>query len=269
MTDNNRELNLNEASSRFLGSLPPEKITTSQQAIYQFVRWFGRERLMGRITPDEVAKYANKIPPSVSEYRKKLELAKAFLSYARKEGWIKKNLAVHIKIKKGKTRQKENTGRKAAAAISLTRTGYDSMEKELSELKSQKPSVIEEVRRAAEDKDFRENAPLHAAKERLGHLEGKIIELQETLKIATVIGGKTEITHKVCVGNMVKLVDLSSGEELKYIIVGPREANATKGKVSNASPIGRAVIGRVIGDVIEIEVPAGRLCYRVEKVERN
>lgn len=268
MTDSNRELNLNEASSRFLGSLPSEKVTTSQQAIYQFVRWFGRERLMGRITPDEVAKYAKKIPPSGAEYRKKLELAKAFLSYARKKGWIEKNLAVHIKIKKGKTWQKENSGRKAAATISLTRAGYDSMEKELSELKSQKPSVIEEIRRAAEDKDFRENAPLHAAKERLGHLEGKIIELQETLKIATVIGEKTGVAHKVCTGDMVVLVDMSSGEELEYTIVGPREANAVKGKISNASPIGRAVVGRGIGDVIKIEAPAGRLSYQVKKVER-
>lgn len=268
MTDSNRELNLNEASSRFLGSLPPEKVTTSQQAIYQFVRWFGRERLMDRITPDEVAKYAKKIPPSGTEYRKKLELAKAFLSYARKKGWIEKNLAVHIKIKKGKTRKKDDNGRKAAETISLTRAGYDSMEKELSELKSQKPSVIEEIRRAAEDKDFRENAPLHAAKERLGHLEGKIIELQETLKIATVIGEKTGVAHKVCTGDMVVLVDMSSGEELEYTIVGPREANAVKGKISNASPIGRAVVGREIGDVIKIEAPAGRLSYQVKKVER-
>lgn len=268
MTDSNRELNLNEASSRFLGSLPPEKVTTSQQAIYQFVRWFGRERLMDRITPDEVAKYAKKISPSGTEYRKKLELAKAFLSYARKKGWIEKNLAVHIKIKKGKTRKKDDNGRKAAETISLTRAGYDSMEKELSELKSQKPSVIEEIRRAAEDKDFRENAPLHAAKERLGHLEGKIIELQETLKIATVIGEKTGVAHKVCTGDMVVLVDMSSGEELEYTIVGPREANAVKGKISNASPIGRAVVGREIGDVIKIEAPAGRLSYQVKKVER-
>jgi len=124
------------------------------------------------------------------------------------------------------------------------------------------------AKRAAEDKDFRENAPLHAAKERLGHLEGKIIELQETLKIATVIGEKTGVSHKVCTGDMVVLVDMSSGEELEYTIVGPREANAAKGKISNASPIGRAVVGRGIGDVIKIEAPAGRLSYQVKKVER-
>ncbi|MFH1662396.1 MAG: GreA/GreB family elongation factor [Chloroflexota bacterium] len=269
MTDNNGELTLNEAASRFLGSLPPEKAGISQQAIYKFVRWFGRERLMNRIVADEVAKYTKKMPSSVAEYKNNLELVKSFLIYARKEGWIKKNLAVYIKIKKEKAWQKENGGRKAISEIPLTRAGYDSMERALSEFKSQKPFVIEEVRRAAEDKDFRENAPLDAAKERLGHLEGKIRELEETLKIATIIDGKTEIAYKVCTGESIILIDLSSGEELKLTIVNPREVNAAEGKVSNASPIGRTVVGQGVGDVVEIEAPAGRLRYRVEKIERR
>ncbi len=90
MTDNNGELSLNEAASRFLGSLPSEEAGISQQAIYQFVRWFGRERLMDSIAADEVAKYAQRMSPSVAEYQKKLKLAKAFLAYARKKGGLRK-----------------------------------------------------------------------------------------------------------------------------------------------------------------------------------
>ncbi len=269
MPDSKKELSLNEAASSFLTTLPPEEVAISQQVIYQFVRWFGRQRLMHNIAADEVAKYAKQIPLSVVEYKKKLDLVKAFLAYARKEGWIKKNLAIHIKTKKEKPRLKESAGRKAVAAVSLTREGYDSMKKELSQLKSERPQIIEEIKRAAEDKDFKENAPLDAAREMLGHLEGRIMELEEIFKSATVITNKTAVMHKVCIGDRVVLIDLSCGEELKYTIVSPREVNPAEGKISNASPIGRTVVGRGAGDVIEIEAPAGRLSYRVERVERG
>lgn len=269
MPDSKKGLSLNEAASYFLATLPLEEVAIGQQVIYQFVRWFGRQRPMHSIAVDEVAKYAQQMPSSVVEYKIKLDLVKAFLAYARKEGWIKKNLAIHIKIKKEKPRLKANAGRKAVAATSLTREGYDSMKKELSQLKSQRPRIVEEIKKAAEDKDFRENAPLNAARERLSHLEGRIIELEETFKSATVITDKTAVMHKVCIGDRVVLIDLSCGEELKYTIVSPREVNPAKGKISNASPIGRTAIGRGAGDIIEIEVPAGRLRYRVERVERG
>ena len=268
MPDSAKGLSLNEAAGYFLVTLPSEEVAIGQQVIYQFVRWFGRNRLMNSIAADEVAKYAQQIPPSVVEYKRKLDLVKVFLIYARKEGWIKKNLAMHVKIKKEKLNPEAKTERKAAA-VSLTRAGYDSIKEELSQLKSQRPRIVEEIKKAAEDKDFRENAPLDAAKERLGHLEGRIIELEETLKSATIITDKKEVIHKVSTGDRVVLVDLSCGEEFKYTIVSPREVNPAEGKISNASPIGRTVIGKGAGDIIEIEVPAGRLRCRVERVNRG
>ncbi|UCG54164.1 MAG: transcription elongation factor GreA [Dehalococcoidia bacterium] len=267
MTDNNKELNLSVAASRFLSSLPSEESNASQQAVNQFVRWFGRERLLNNITADEVAKYAQRMPLSVADYNKKLELAKALLAYSRKEGWLKKNLAVHIKIKKERLSPKRSIGKKAVS-ISLTKVGYDSMKEELVELKSQKPSVIEEIRRAAEDKDFRENAPLNAARERLGHLEGRIQELEEILKMASIIDKRAETTHRVTTGDSVVLVDLSSGEVVRYTIVSPREVDAAASKVSDVSPIGKAVVGAGVGDIIQIDVPAGILRYRLDKLER-
>jgi transcription elongation factor GreA len=268
MIDRNEELSLSEAANRFLGSLPSEESNISQQAINQFVRWFGRERQLNSIAADEIAKYAQRMPSSVADYDKKLELAKALLAYCRKEGWLKKNLAVHIKIKKEKPGFKKKV-EKQAVSISLTKAGYDLMTKELLQLKNQKPSIIEEIRRAAEDKDFRENAPLHAARERLGHLEGRIQELEGTLKMATFIDEKREVTHRISTGDSVVLVDQYNGETMRYTIVSPKEVNVAVGKVSDASPIGKALIGKKISDIIEIEAPAGKLRYQIEKVERN
>jgi len=268
MTDKHEEVSLSEAASRFLGSLPSEESNKSQQSINQFVRWFGRERLLNSIAADEIAKYAQRMPSSVTDYDKKLVLAKALLAYCRKEGWLKKNLAINIKIKKGKPGFKKDI-EKQAISISLTKAGYGSITKELLELKSQKPSIIEEIRKAAEDKDFRENAPLHAARERLGHLEGRIQELEGTLKMATIIDERAEVTHRISTGDSVILVDQYTGKTVRYTIVSPKEVNVAVGKVSDASPIGKAIIGKKISDIIEIEAPVGKLRYHIEKVERN
>ena len=267
MTDSNKKLSLNEAASRFLVNLPSAEVGVSQQAIYQFVRWFGRERSLAELAADEIANYAQRISSSDTDYQRRLDLIKTFLMHAMKEGWTNKNLAIHLRTKKGKPRSTASIKQNAAAVIPLTQQGYDEIKSGLAALKSKRPEVIDEVKRAAEDKDFRENAPLHAARERLGHIDGRIIELEETLKLATVINEKVEIIEKVGTGDSIVLIDLSSGEELKYTIVSTKEVDPTRGKISSASPMGRAIIGRGRGDIIEIEVPAGRLRYRVEKVE--
>ncbi|OGO05975.1 MAG: hypothetical protein A2Z76_03245 [Chloroflexi bacterium RBG_13_56_8b] len=151
---------------------------------------------------------------------------------------------------------------------SLTRQGYDELKAELAELKSRRPKIIEDIRRAAADKDFRENAPLDAAKEERGYLEGRIMELEATLRSATIIDEKQKAAPKVSMGNSIVLCDEASGEELRYTIVGPREVDPTKGKISSHSPIGKAVIGRTQGDTVEITAPAGKLRYRLLQIER-
>jgi len=267
MSGSNQKLKLGETSSRFLGSLPPDEVGVSQQVIYQFVRWFGRERPLDDLTANEIANYAQRISSSDTDYQRKLDLVRAFLNYARKTGWIKKNMAMHLKAKKGKTKLAASHKQDTPTTVSLTKQGYNEIKKELADLKSKRPLIINEIRRAAEDKDFRENAPLDAARERLSHLEGRIIELEETLKVATVLNDKVEVTHKVGTGDSVVLLELASGEEVHYTIVSPKEVAPTSGKISIASPIGRAIIGRGCGDTIEIEVPAGRLRYQSKQVK--
>ena len=123
--------------------------------------------------------------------------------------------------------------------------------------------------RAAADKDFRENSPLEAAREQRGYLEGRIEELERALKSATVLGEGQKTTLKVKIGDSVSLRDLASGEELRYMIVSPREVDPTQGKISNVSPIGRALIGRGQEEVVEVVAPAGKLRYQVKQVEHH
>ena len=267
MNSGSQSPSLGEAASRFLAGLSPEKRGMSQQEIYRFIRWYGGERPLAGLTAPEVANYAEQLSLSDTDYLRKLELIRAFLTYAKKEGWSKSNLATHLKARKGKTRFRSLSRQGLPQTISLTRQGYDELEAELAVLKGKRPQAIDEMRRAAADKDFRENAPLEAAREQRGYLEGRIRELEEALKSAVVIDEKQKATLKASIGNSVILCDLASGEELRYILVSPREVDPTKGKISIASPIGKAIIGRGQGEIIEVTVPAGKLRYQIKQIE--
>jgi transcription elongation factor GreA len=239
----------------------------SQQEVYRFTRWYGWERPFAGLAAPDIANYAERLSLSDTDYTRKLELIRAFLVYAKKQGWSKSKLAVHLKTKKGKVSPRLAHRRGAPEAVRLTRQGYAELEAELTALKGKRPQIIEEISRAAADKDFSENAPLDAAKEQYGQLEGRIREMEETLKLATIIDEKQRVTSKVGVGDSVILRDLATNEELRYMLVGPREVDPTKGKISNASPIGKAIVGRGEGEVVEVAAPAGKLRYEIKQIE--
>jgi transcription elongation factor GreA len=263
MTEGN-SLNLEEAAGNFLARLSPAVREASQPEVYRFVRWFGKERTLGGLLAPEIANYAEGMSPSDTDYDRKMETIRSFLAYAKKAGWSKSNLATHLKARKGKGSALTKV-QGTRQSISLTRDGYDRMQAELAELKQRRIEITEEVRRAAADKDFRENAPLHAAREQKGHIEGRIKELEETLKLAVVIEEKAT-TLKVTIGDGVVLYDERTDRELECIIVHPTEVDSAKGRISCESPIGRAIMGRGEGEVVEVTAPAGKLRYVIKRI---
>ncbi len=269
MSSSSLELSLGEAASRFLADLPAEERGVSQQEVYKFSRWFGWERPFSGLTAAGLDKYAEQLSLSDTDYLVKLELIRSFLVYAKKKGWSKTNLAVHLKTRKAKTKAQVISRKSKPEAVFLTPQRYSELEAELAALRSKRIEAIDEIRRAAADKDFRENAPLEAARERRGQLEGQIIELEETLKAAVITDteGKVGNNLRIGIGDSVILQDLDSGEELRYTLVNPREVAPIKGKISSVSPIGRAIIDRGQGETVEVEVPAGKLRYRIKRVE--
>jgi transcription elongation factor GreA len=259
---------LGEAAANFLSKLSSQKREASRPEVYKFARWYGWERSFARLAPPDVASYAEQLSLSDTDYAKKLELVRSFLAHAKKEGWSRTNLATHLKTKKAKSGLPFTTSRGRPEDVSLTRQKYDELEAELANLKNRSHELIDEIKRAAADKDFRENAPLAAAREERGHVEGRIKEIQETLKAATILGEKKEPTLKTEVGDIIILSDLASGKELRYMIVDPREVDPSRGKISIASPLGKALIGRHDGDTVEITAPAGKLRYQIKQIER-
>lgn len=267
MNSDNSVLSLGEAARRFLAGLSAEEMAASQQEVYQFVRWYGADRPIDRLTAPEVGSYAEKMSLSDTDYARKLELVKAFLVHARKEGWTSTNLAIHLKPKKGKTPVPRSSKRRSAEPVSLSRQSYTQLEADVAALKAKRPKIIEEVRKAAADKDFRENAPLEAARQEYGQLEGRIRELEGMMKSASIINDEDKVKLKVNNGDTVVLADLASGEELRYKLVSPREVDPAHGKISNLSPIGKAIMGKRQGETVEVTTPGGKLRYQVKQIE--
>ena len=133
-------------------------------------------------------------------------------------------------------------------------------------LKGERVSVVADIKLAMEDKDFRENAPLDAAKERQGIIESRIRELEASLSNAEILGKGKKPSKRTAVGAKVTLRDSDSGKKLVYLLVDVREADASSGKISTTSPVGLALLDRVVGDKVTINVPKGTLRYSVEKV---
>jgi transcription elongation factor GreA len=271
MENNNKGIKVAEAAACFIESISTQDRDSCQQTISHFARWFGKDRVFGELMPPEIANYAERLSISDAEYSKKLEIVRVFLGYAKKEGFTKSNLSTHLKSKKCKAKSNNNNNLKkdAPQKMTLSSESYEKIKIDLEELKKQRPQAIEEVSKAAADKDFRENAPLDAARERLSHLEGQIIELQEILKNAEIIDECKKDSDKAGIGDCVLLCDLGNAEKLQYTLVSAREYDPTKGKISGSSPLGKAIMGKTMGDMIEVSVPAGKLCYKIEKIEHS
>ncbi|MBA2936220.1 transcription elongation factor GreA [Sphingomonas sp. CGMCC 1.13654] len=149
----------------------------------------------------------------------------------------------------------------------MLKEGYELISKELVRLKTiERPEVIDAIEEARAHGDLSENAEYHAAKERQGQIEATIADYEDRMSRAVVIDPTELSGDKVVFGATVTLLD-EDDKPVKYQIVGQIEADAKKGMISYNSPLGRALIGRRIGDDVEVTVPSGDRYYAVDKIE--
>ncbi|HEX8625656.1 MAG TPA: transcription elongation factor GreA [Allosphingosinicella sp.] len=145
--------------------------------------------------------------------------------------------------------------------------GYEKLQTEVRHLKTvERPSVIEAIEVARGHGDLSENAEYHAAKERQGQVEAQIADIEDRLSRAMVIDPRSLSGDKVVFGATVHLLD-EDDKPVTYQIVGQTEADARIGRISYNSPLGRALIGRTIGEEVEVTTPSGDRYYSIEKVE--
>ena len=146
----------------------------------------------------------------------------------------------------------------------MTKDGHTKLENELKTLKTvHRPEVIEAIAVAREHGDLKENAEYHAAREQQGHIEDRIVKLENVLANAKVVDVKSIKSKTVVFGATVKIVNEDTDEENTYQIVGEFESDLEKKKISNVSPIGRALFGKEKGDSIEVDTPSGTRYYEI------
>ena len=222
------------------------------------------------LTGQQVANYSEQFHSGTHKAVEHLNTVKTFLSYCFKQGLD--SVQPGTAHKDQETDRQAHTGSdavKAEESIILTRDGHEELKRKLAALKEERPKMAEELRRAAADKDFRENAPLEAAREKQGHIEGQIRDLENTLKRAKVIESPDEKGLKITMGDTVIISYVESGERIQYMLVSSKEANIQQGKISLVSPMGQALFNKEAGDMLEVAAPSGVLTYKIIEILRK
>ena len=154
--------------------------------------------------------------------------------------------------------------------IPMSKTGNQNLKEELSRLERvERPEVVKAIEVARGHGDLKENAEYHAAKERQGMIEGRILELKDKLSRAEIIDCLKVATSVAVFGTVVTLLDLDTDDEVSYQLLGPEEADVKKGSISVLSPLGRSILGKEVGDEVLAKTPGGTREFEVVEISAS
>ena len=269
-----------DAGAHFLNALEPEKAREERPEIDRFVEWLGSDRPMGELGAELIGEYLReRVPEAFADDEQPSELSdeittlleplRAFLAYASRLAFTEENLVPYLLLREGGGGARGGAGAAAelgGGAYYVTLEGLASLEHELEELKGRRPEIAETLRAAMADKDFRENAPLDAARDSQAHLEARIRAIEDQLRHAVIIDPETK-GGRANVGSTVKVFNMDQDREQIFQLVSPSEVDPADGKISVQSPVGVAVINHVPGDEVTVNAPAGQVRLRVLDVE--
>ncbi|OAI43181.1 hypothetical protein AYO38_10960 [bacterium SCGC AG-212-C10] len=257
---------LGEALREFMDSLKPELKAAHGGYVRKYVEYAGEQTLTNAISSSKVESFAEtQIKASDPAAPERVAALKSWFVFLKKKSYVSQNYGVNIRVRRtGGRAGGSNQVRLEQKPVEMTAEGIAAMRAELEDLTAKVPEIVMEITRAREDKDFRENAPLDAAREALAFNEQRRKQIESTLKHAVVVDRTGE--DRSAVGSVITVTRLDSGVQQTYTLVGPREANAREMKISVESPVGRELLGRVAGDEVAVSVPSGVIEYRVESV---
>jgi transcription elongation factor GreA len=150
--------------------------------------------------------------------------------------------------------------------VPMLAEGYEKLTADLQALRQERPKIVDAIEEARAHGDLSENAEYHAAKERQGQVEAQIAEIEDRVSRAQIIDPASLSGDKVVFGATVTVLD-DNDKKQRYQIVGMTEADARQGRISYDSPLGRALIGKTVGEEVEVTVPSGDRFYQVKKIE--
>lgn len=258
---------LGDAFKEYVDSLKPGQRVADEGYVKHYVTYVGYEQTIDALSGSRVESYVEtRITSTDPNAEARVAALKRWFQYLKKRGHTTENYGIHVRVRR--------TGRSAATAtnrtrveeapIEMTEEGIEQLKRELEELEGQRPDLVQAIAVAREDKDFRENAPLDAAREALGYNEGRVKAIQEALKRAVIVSGARD--ERSVLGSTVQVTRLNDEKSLTYKLVSANEANARESRISVESPVGKQLLGRGPGDEVVVEAPSGAIHLRIDSV---
>jgi transcription elongation factor GreA len=264
----NLQTTLSEALREYLSSLKPDQRAAQEHYVRKYVEHAGEKTTVSSLSGSRVESYAeSQIRPSDPNAPDRVVALKQWFQFLKKKGYTTSNYGIHIRVRRVAGRSAGPQIRLEQSPVEMPAEGLEARKQELEELKAQRPHIVEAISLAREDKDFRENAPLQAAREQLGMTDGRIKQLEADLRRAVVVEqGGNDLSSLGCV---VQVTRLDTGTIDTFKLVGAREANAAEKKISVESPVGRELLNRRIGEEVAVRVPSGTVQYRINEITRG
>lgn len=178
---------------------------------------------------------------------------------------------IFCRVRTGRSARSKERGKNMAGKSVVTRAGLKKLEDELFDLKvNKRREVASKIKEAREQGDLSENAEYDAAKDEQRDIEARIEELEQILKNIDQVIDEDEVTSdKISIGCRVKVLNMKKNSEMEFSIVGSTEANSLENKISNEAPVGKALMGAKVGDVVTVETMVGEMQYKVLSIERD
>ncbi|MSQ41031.1 MAG: hypothetical protein EXR55_05120 [Dehalococcoidia bacterium] len=262
------QVNLEQLLIQYIAGVKDKE--NSQSELSRFIRWCGRQREVESLEANEVAAYAQFAAGASADGQRHLEPVRGLLAFAYKEGILSRNLVSNVRVSRGRGRRKEAVKSAQTQEVTLTPEGLKQVQERLAFLREERLRTIEDIRKAAADKDFRENAPLDAARERMGHLDSRIRELESLQRVATQARPK-EAPREMSIaalGRRVVVRNVATGLQQSYQLVAAPEANPMGGKLSITSPVGKALLNRRVGEEVSVPTPRGTEAFFIVEVQQ-
>jgi transcription elongation factor GreA len=263
---------LQAALEQYLDSLKAEHRNTHGQYVRKYVEYTGAEVELQDLSRARVESYVeSQISTTDPAAQERVTALKGWFKYLHKEGLTEDNYGVQVRVKRVSNGRSSSAAsrRQAIESVDMTAEGVQALRAELESLEKEMPAIREAIAEARQDKDFRENAPLDAAREAMAFNDQRRKEIEATLKRARVVNSKGSISDVTAVGSLVTVTRVDTEQQMIFKLVGPREANASDKKISVESPVGKELLGRRPGDEVEVEVPSGTINYRVDAVTQG
>ena len=255
------DISLSDSITTYLQTMKAADRNAAAIELSKFARWYGAERPLRRISPGDLERYQEQAAATGGDPARLVPL-RQFFSDAHKRRMLDQPLAAHVRVRRKTNNRVGGEGGTVLETVELTSTGHAQLTAELERLEQvEQPKAREDMQRAAADKDFRENAPYDAAKQHLAELTRRANEIRGILSQAVIVQERS--SDRVRIGCTVVVRDLEESEDVTYTLVGPGEVDPRRGKISTQSPVGRALSDRGVGDVVEVETPAGVGRYEV------